>query len=307
MIKLEPPGGEGSRNWPPHQGDQGYFFTFSNSDKRSISLDLRDEADKVKFKALLKTADVLVENLKPGALAKLGFDWESLKRINRKLIYCAISGFGIKSTYPGRPAFDTVVQAMCGFMDLTRANDVPTKSGISAADIMGGEIALLSILAAITYRDRGGAGQSIDISMQDAGVWATQMEWNSASVQSSTFIVKCRDGYVALDNSSEGVQLLINSLDAGNTEPSVKLKTAELIEQASALRVLGVPINNVDVLLKHPQVQERQLILYGEKNGHRWPLLNSPLRLLLTPPKVRIPIGMLGEANNEILGPLSHG
>jgi crotonobetainyl-CoA:carnitine CoA-transferase CaiB-like acyl-CoA transferase len=307
VIKLEPPGGEGSRNWPPHQGDQGYFFTFSNSDKRSISLDLRDEADKVKFKALLKTADVLVENLKPGALAKLGFDWESLKRINRKLIYCAISGFGIKSTFPGRPAFDTVVQAMCGFMDLTRANDVPTKSGISAADIMGGEIALLSILAAITYRDRGGAGQSIDISMQDAGVWATQMEWNSASVESSTFIVKCRDGYVALDNSSEGVQLLINSLGAGNTNASVKLKSAELIEKASTFRVLGVPINNVEVLLKHPQVQERQLILYGEKNGLRWPLLNSPLRLLLTPPKVRMPIGKLGEANNEILGSLNHG
>jgi len=203
VIKLEPPGGEGSRNWPPHQGDQGYFFTFSNSDKRSVVLDLRSDHDKLQFRALLQTTDVLVENLKPGALARLGFDAVELRRINPRLVYCAISGFGLDSTYPGRPAFDTVVQAMCGFMDLTRASGTPMKSGISAADIMGGELALLAIVAALAYRDRSGVGQAIDISMQDAGVWATQLEWQSSRATARTAIIGCADGYLAVDGPDQ--------------------------------------------------------------------------------------------------------
>jgi len=306
VIKVEPPGGEGSRNWPPHQGDQGYFFTFSNSDKRSVVLDLRTDEDKLRFRALLQTADVLVENLKPGALARLGFDAAELQRINRRLVYCAISGFGLDSTYPGRPAFDTVVQAMCGFMDLTRANGTPMKSGISAADIMGGELALLTIAAALAYRDRCGVGQNIDISMQDAGVWATQMEWQSSTSATRTAIVECTDGYLAVDGAAEtlGQWLAGYGLNAERA-PRTALAREDLSPSAARAGLTAAPVNSVSEVLNHPQVTARQLVLYGQsEDGVRWPLLNSPLRLTRTPPVVRRPIGRLGEANKEILASL---
>ena len=306
VIKLEPPGGEGSRNWPPHQGEQGYFFTFSNSDKRSVVLDLSKDEDKQRFRALLQTADVLVENLKPGALARLGFDAAEIQRINQRVVYCAISGFGLKSIYPGRPAFDTVVQAMCGFMDLTRAQGTPTKSGISAADIIGGELALLAIVAAIEYRDHSGFGQHIDISMQDAGVWATQMEWASSPPNAHTVIVECADGYLAVDGDSVtvGQWLACNGLNDMAT-PRTTFSHNKLSSSAKRLGLVVAPVNNVAQVLHHPQVISRKLVLYAQsEEGLCWPLLNSPLRLAKTPPAVRHPIGKLGEGNKEILAPL---
>jgi crotonobetainyl-CoA:carnitine CoA-transferase CaiB-like acyl-CoA transferase len=131
VLKIEPRAGDGSRTWPPLQGDQGYLFTFSNSDKRSLMLDLRSALDKTTFSELLKTADVLVENLKPGSLARLGYGPEALASRYPRLVYCGVSGFGADSAYPERPAFDTVVQAMSGIMDLTRVNGTPGKAGIS--------------------------------------------------------------------------------------------------------------------------------------------------------------------------------
>jgi len=305
VIKLEPPGGEGSRNWPPHQGDQGYFFTFSNSDKRSIVLDLRSEADKHRFRELLKSIDVLVENLKPGALARLGFDPAELSRINPRLVYCAISGFGLESTYPGRPAFDTVVQAMCGFMDLTRANGTPTKAGISAADIMGGEFALLAIVAALAYRDRSGAGQAIDISMQDAGVWATQLAWGSSAPHTNAVLVVCADGYLAVDGLDARLAdwLTVNGLKPKHAR--TELSIAALAASAASVGLITAPVNSVNDILDEPQVIARDLVLYSVGDDDvRWPLLNSPLRMSRTPPRVCRPIGRLGEANEEIFSGL---
>ena len=306
VIKVEPPGGEGSRQWPPHQGEQGYFFTFSNSDKRSVVLDLRNAEDNLRFRALLQTADVLVENLKSGALARLGLDAAQLARINPGLVYCAISGFGLDSKYPGRPAFDTVVQAMCGFMDLTRANGTPMKSGISAADIMGGELALLAIAAALAYRDRSGVGQGIDISMQDAGVWATQMEWQPSPAGARSAIVACNDGYLAVDGDAER---LAQWLSEHGRDPRGGVKGTisreELSASAKRACLITAPVQTVQDVLNHPQVAARQLVIYGtSEDGLEWPLLNSPLRLSRTPPAVRRPIGKLGEANDEILGRL---
>src|SRR5262249_30416090 len=151
----------------------GYFFTFSNSDKKSLMMDLRGAQDKAAFRELLQSADLLVENLKPGSLARLGFGAAQLAEINPRLVYCSISGFGADSAYPQRAAFDTVVQAMSGFMDPTRVEGTPIKAGISAADIVGGTYGLLAILAALEQRERTGRGQYIDISMQDVACWST--------------------------------------------------------------------------------------------------------------------------------------
>ncbi|MPZ45608.1 MAG: CoA transferase [Betaproteobacteria bacterium] len=300
VYKIEPPGGEGSRGWPPVQGNRGYFFVFSNSDKRSVELDLRNEAHRARFRSLIQDADVLVENLKPGSLERLGFGPAKLLELNPKLVYCAISGFGASSSYPGRPAFDTVVQAMSGFMDLTRVNGVPTKAGISAADILGGAFGLLSILAAVLIRDQSGRGHLLDISMQDAAVAATAGLWNAKPAASRPFIVRCADGFACLEPEaidSEAVLVAIG-LTVGDCERMTRERLVEACERA------GIPaaaVRSVGEVACSPQTIARQLIIeIPGDDGRRWPLLNSPLRLSRTPPLVGKPIGELGEANSEL-------
>lgn len=182
VIKVEPPEGESARAWAPMRNGVSHFFVASNGEKRSVALNMQDASDSAYLTELIKDADVLVENMKPGALDRLGFGYEQLRAINPRLIYCAISGFGIDSVYPGRAAVDTVIQAMSGMMDATRSDNTPVKTGISAADITGGQTGLLLILAALTWRERTGQGAAIDVSMQDVGAWMTQQLWNGASV-----------------------------------------------------------------------------------------------------------------------------
>ncbi|MDO8775359.1 MAG: CoA transferase [Burkholderiaceae bacterium] len=182
VIKVEPPEGESARAWAPLRKGVSHFFVASNGEKRTVALDLQDASDRAYFAELLKDADVLLENMKPGALARLGFGYEQLRAINPRLVYCAISGFGIDSVYPGRAAVDTVIQAMSGMMDATRSDGTPVKTGISAADITGGQTGLLLILAALTSREKTGQGCAIDVSMQDVGAWMTQHLWNGATI-----------------------------------------------------------------------------------------------------------------------------
>jgi len=179
VIKIEPAGGDSARLWAPHRHGTSHFFVMTNGEKRSLALDLRSDEGRAAFVALLTGADVLVENMKPGSLEHLGFSYERLRALNPRLIYCEISGFGMRSVYKGRPAFDTVVQAMSGIMDAIGADGRPLKSGISVADIAGAQIGLFAIAAALEHRDRSGRGTMIDISMQDVGAWLTQTLWNT--------------------------------------------------------------------------------------------------------------------------------
>src|SRR5215813_14381247 len=113
-------------------------------------------------------------------LAKRGFSADELLCLNPRLVYCAVSGFGADSAYPGRAAFDTVIQAMSGIMDLTRAGEVPVKTGISCADIIGAQMAVVAVLGALEARDRLGVGQAIDLSMQDCAAWVTMPLWGKS-------------------------------------------------------------------------------------------------------------------------------
>ena len=299
VFKIEPPGGEGSRSWPPLQGDRGYFFALSNNDKRSLELNLQDKDHRAVFVSLLKTADVLVENLKPGSLARLGFGVKELHDINPHLIYCGISGFGANSIFPGRPAFDTVVQAMSGFMDVTRSLGAPTKAGISAADIVGGEYGLLAILAALEVRDQSGHGLAIDISMQDAAVSATASLWNAPLQGANAYFLRCANGYVCVEQPEGSEQAALDRLRA--PAATANLKRDEVVAHARAAGLSAAPVCSVSEAATSAQSTARNLIV--EKpgaDGRIWPLLNSALRLSRTPPQVHQPIGDLGEANVEL-------
>ena len=304
VIKIEPPEGEATRDWPPLQNGQGYFFTYMNSDKSSVTLDLRKDDDAETLRKLLKTADVLIENLKPGALARRGFSPERLAELNPRLIYCAVSGFGAHSLYSGRPAYDTVIQAMSGMMDIVRSDGVPVKNGISTADLLGAEFAVLAVLAALAYRDRTGRGQAIDLSMQDIAAWATQTAWNSPNDHSAARVIRCRDGYVVAEADDERLRRDAHSVLAADLASS-SIRRKDLCEYLERRDIMAAPIMTVHEVVDAPHTQWRQLWFDVTDDTGTWPLLANPMRLTGTAPVVGKPMPTLGRDNDRILRPLS--
>ena len=178
VIKIEPPNGDESRFWPPimDNGTSAYFLAL-NRNKRSIALNLKDpQARKIVLK-LAAEADVVVENFTPGVAAKLGIDYDTLKKENPQIIYCAISGFGQDGPYRNKKAYDPIIQGMTGLMSITgERNGPPVKIGLPVTDLTAASHAVTAILAATIHRMETGKGQYIDVSLYDGVVsWLTIM------------------------------------------------------------------------------------------------------------------------------------
>ncbi|MBI3936129.1 MAG: CoA transferase [Betaproteobacteria bacterium] len=306
VVKVEPPAGDLARPLPPLRDGQGYFFTLSNSDKRSVALDLRTAEGKATFREMLAVADVLVENLKPGSLARLQFGAPEIARINPRLVYCPVSGFGSDSPFANRPAMDTTVQGMAGIMDLTRAQGVPYKTGISIADLAGGEFSLTAILAALEYRDRTGKGVAMDLSMQDAAAWLTHVVWNGGPTGISLTLIRCEDGFVAAEASrgalaSLGHGIVPDAMDEGvGSVPGTRRR--ELVDVLVEKGIAAAPVLAVGEVVMHGQTAARRLIVTGRSaTGVEWPLLASPIRLSRTPPRVQRAIGGIGADGPDVM------
>jgi len=172
VIKVEPPGGgDDARRFGPFVGGRSVYYESLNRGKTAVTLDLKDEAHRLRFEALLDEADVLVENYRPGALERLGYGWDELSARWPGLVYAAVSGFGHRGPYAERPAYDMVVQGMGGLMSLTGVpGGPPVRVGTSVGDITAGLFAVAGILGALHDRKRTGRGQMVDISMLDCQV-----------------------------------------------------------------------------------------------------------------------------------------
>jgi crotonobetainyl-CoA:carnitine CoA-transferase CaiB-like acyl-CoA transferase len=185
VIKVEPPDGDGTRAWGPPwvgagrlaPGDQGVaaYYLAINRNKRSIRLDLRSDEGRVILGRLLERADVLVENFRVGAFAQMGYDDDSLARLNPRLIHLAISGYGPTGPDAGRPGYDFVLQAEAGLMSITGFPDGesghPTKVGVAISDVVTGLHGTISVLAALAARERrptDPGGQRIDVSILES-------------------------------------------------------------------------------------------------------------------------------------------
>jgi formyl-CoA transferase len=185
VIKVEPPDvGDQTRKSMGFRmkGEDSPGFLALNRNKRSITIDLKNEAGRKVFYELAKTADVFVENSRPGVAKKLGIDYPTLAKINPRLVYASISGFGQTGPWSQRPGFDLIAQAMSGIisaMGLPGAE--PVKSGVPVGDLGAGMFAMYGILSAIIGRDKTGLGQYIDTSLFDAAlalsVWETTEFW----------------------------------------------------------------------------------------------------------------------------------
>jgi CoA:oxalate CoA-transferase len=172
VIKIEVPGmGDDSRGYGPFQNGQSAYFMSINRNKQSMTLNLKTDEGKEIFESLLKQADVLVENFRPGTMEKLGYPFEVLKEINRKLVYTTVSGFGHTGPFNHKPAYDIIVQALGGMMSITgEEGGIPMKVGASIGDITAGLFAAIGTLGALTSVSKGREGQHVDISMLDSQV-----------------------------------------------------------------------------------------------------------------------------------------
>jgi crotonobetainyl-CoA:carnitine CoA-transferase CaiB-like acyl-CoA transferase len=229
VIKIEPFEGDTSRGHGPYRADDpdrllGGYFQSVNRNKKSLALDLKAEAAKEIVRRLVATADVLVENFRPDVMERLGLGYEALRRINPRLVYAAIRGFGDprsgRSPYADWPAYDVVAQAMGGLMAITGPDaEHPMKIGPGIGDILPGTMTALGITMALRHAERTGEGQFLDVAMVDAvmalcerAIYQYSFAGVVAAPQGNEHplfvpfgLFACRDGWVAIACPNDGV------------------------------------------------------------------------------------------------------
>ena len=301
VIKVEPPEGDETRIWPPiyPNGDSGYYLTL-NRNKKGIVLNLKHPRGKAILFELARKSDVMIENFTPGVAKRLGIDYEQMEKVNPRIIYCSISGFGQTGPYRLKKAYDPVIQALGGAMSITGIKDgPPVKIGIPVGDLGGSFTAIISILAALFTREREGVGDYIDVSMLDAqvamlsvmtadyfakgrvpGRWGLEAPFR---VPSKTF--KTRNGYITASATSGdqypkfckvlGLEHLIDDPKFKTNALRIKYrdeiyptiervmatKTSE--EWEELFKEAGIPsgiMKNLDEVFNDPQILERKML-----------------------------------------------
>ena len=323
VVKVEAPAGDDTRGWgppfitnPDGTRDAAYFHA-CNRGKRSIVADFADPADLARVKALIAEADVVIENLKVGGLARFGLDHASLAADHPRLIYCSITGFGQDGPYAPRAGYDFIVQGMSGIMDLTgEPAGAPQKIGVAFADIMTGLYAVIAIQSALLMRERTGRGQWIDLALLDTmtGVLANQaMNW-FASGQVPTrvgnahlnvcpyAVFPCADGWFILAVGNDGQyrrfcdsvglpaedpRYATNALRLEHREPlfaaieaaTRRFPQADLLARLEAAGVPAGPINTVAQAFADPQVVARAMRIDAARpDGSTVPGVRTPIR-----------------------------
>jgi crotonobetainyl-CoA:carnitine CoA-transferase CaiB-like acyl-CoA transferase len=225
VIKVEPPGtGDSTRQSMGFRmkGSDSPGFLALNRNKRSITLDLKTEADREVLYALVKTADVLVENARPGVATRLGMDYETLRAINPRLVYASISGFGQTGPWSQRPGFDLIAQAVSGILSSNGFEGMePAKNSIAVADLGAGLFTAYAVLSALMGRQKSGEGQFVDASLFEAAlalsVWETTELWGtgkspkpigSANRMSAPYqAMEASDGWFVIGAANQGLWL----------------------------------------------------------------------------------------------------
>jgi crotonobetainyl-CoA:carnitine CoA-transferase CaiB-like acyl-CoA transferase len=301
VLKIEPPGqGDISHQWgPPFIGFETAYYLSMNRNKKNIVLNLKDRTARQIFLKLCEKTDVLIENFRPGVMMKFGLGYQDLKEINPKIIYCSISGYGQDGPAKDEHAFDLVIQARSGLMDITGA-DEPAKVGIPIIDIGAGMYAAYSISLALLKRQVSGVGDYIDIALLD-----TAVSWLCYYITGSSYMSKTNrrlgtahqtiapyqlfrasDGYIAIAASTDDLwnkmckgleleSLLSDARFKTNADRvrnrsvlvdilNVTLKVQTRVEIQKRLKIAGVPCEpyqTTEEVISDGQVEYRKMIL----------------------------------------------
>lgn len=302
VIKIEIPGsGDAARYVPPYQGDIPAYFLNVNRGKQSLTLNLKTEDGKNIFLSLVKKADILIENFRPGIMAKMRLSYETLRRENPRLIYGCLSGFGQTGPYSDRPAFDLVAQAMGGTLSVTgEENGEPVKVGAFIGDLTASLYLIIGVLAALRERELSGNGQMVDVAMLDAQVAICHNPISeylatgeiprpsgTRAFQATPFqVFRTKDSRMAIlvmnDKQWADFCRIINrkdlledhrffNMNARNqnyflflpifTEIMVSRTTSEWEEALKDTDIITCPVHTVDKVIADPQVKAREMIL----------------------------------------------
>lgn len=169
VVKVEPPAGDPVRQMAPFENGHSIWFANLNRGKRSVTIDLKEEAGRARLRDIVADADVFVESFRPGAMQRLGFDYAAVRAINPRIVYCSITAFGQSGPLSGHAAHDIAVEALSGFLSVNDGPDgAPVVPGVPAADMAAGLTALAAVLTALIGREKTGEGDYLDIAMFDA-------------------------------------------------------------------------------------------------------------------------------------------
>ncbi len=319
VVKVESPEGDDTRRWGPpfieHGGERtAAYFHACNRGKQSVVADFTTEEGRALVWELAAGADVLIENFKVGGLKKYGLDYESLKVLNPRLIYCSITGFGQDGPYAARAGYDFMIQGLAGIMDLTGEPDgPPAKMGVAFADIFAGLYSVIGIQAALIQRERTGRGQQIDMALLDCmtGVLANQAmnylasgivpkrmgnahpniaPYQTLTVAGGYFVVACGNdsqfgrlaGILGLSGMAADPRFATNAARVANRaeltallEERTKAWTRDaLLAELEKAGVPAGPVNSVADAFADPQFQHRGMRISPEGV----PGLRTPLR-----------------------------
>ncbi len=351
IIKIENPatGGDDTRQWgPPYvtdtQGkpsDLSAYFMSANRNKKSVALDISSPDGQAEIRRLASHADILIENFKPGGLAKYGLDYNSLSKDLPGLVYCSISGYGQTGPNASKPGYDLMAQGYGGIMSLTGDPDgAPMKVGVGIADVMCGMYATVGILAALRHRDLTGEGQQIDLALVD-----TQIAWlinegvnylTSGNVPQRRGnghpnivpydVYETADGHVilAVGNDSQFRRFCgfiqqpaladdprfssnparLEHRDALNAilRPAVQAyDTAQVIDGLEAVKVPVGPVQTMDQVFATEQVAARDMQISMQADPARVNLIGNPLNLSRTPVTYRSAPPVCGADTQAVL------
>jgi crotonobetainyl-CoA:carnitine CoA-transferase CaiB-like acyl-CoA transferase len=295
VIKIESPGGEDCRGWLPRCGPVSGYFANYNAGKRSIVLDLRTQDARDELAGLISNADVVLQNLRPGTLERMGFGPDAVTESNPRAVYASISGFGLRG--PKLAALDTVMQGRLGLTALIGDGRAPLRVGYSIADQLAGHYAAAGILAALTERERSGRGQVVDIGMSDAIAWLTQVAWNAGSWEAAVSQWETRDGWAVADADHASVTRAL----AGNS--STALTRAQFVQQMAQHAIVAAPVLEIDEVLAQPVMKKRRSLHRIETgDGASTSIFAVPLGLTLTPALRAQRMSALGADGPEFAG-----
>jgi len=342
VLKIERPGGEWMRNFSManeyREGESLQFQVF-NRNKRSVELDIKDDAHREVLYDLCEEADVVVENFRPGVMDRLGFGYEELSERNPELIYASASGFGSTGPYVDRPGQDLLVQGMSGLMSITGdRDDLPTPQGIALADLHSGTYLAFGILAALHHRDRTGEGQriegdllsaSVDIQLQEVSIHANtgaeidRGEHGLGNVYHPApyGVYETEDGHIVLSlvmPSELGEILDIEEIqDVTTWEEAYDRRDEIMAEIAGVLKtdtteawmdrllehdVWCGPVRDIPEVIEDPQVAENDMIrTIDHPTLGELTVTGTPIRMSETPPEIRRHPPRVGEHTEEVL------
>lgn len=332
VIKIENPGkGEDARSsGPPFYNGESAFFLAANRNKRSLALDLKRPEGQEIFRKLAATADVVVENFRPGVMDALGIGYDTVAEENPGVIYCSISGYGKDGPYASRPGLDQIIQGVSGLMSITGfEGGEPTRVGIPIADLLTGLFGAYGVLAALQARERTGRGQRVETSLLESMVGTLAFQatrylnggdvpppaGNHHPINAPYGVFRTKDGYVTIGGTGDkrwpllcrtigAPELLEDERFATNGGRhanrleladliSAKLQARSSAEWEKILNDAGVPcgpILGVDEALDHPQVRHREMVVEVEHPTA------GLLRLLGLPVKLSATPGAVREA-----------